>query len=123
MSKETVEILKAQLPLFEKMRRSAMLMYAMQGTITKRKLLDYINEVQTTTWQIINLNEHTIQVLEAKLNGGNHDADTTTSDSRSTAASTNETPLGDGKAENGSQLGSGGSAEINPATAGTPDRG
>ena len=50
MSQEVITILTAQLPLFEKLRRSAMLTYAMRGTITKKKLLDYVISVQEMAW-------------------------------------------------------------------------
>lgn len=143
MSQEVIEILKSQIPLFEKMRRSAMLTYAMRGTGTKKKLLNYVLEVQQTAWQIIQINEHTISVLEAKLKEKNHEP---ASQANPTAASEGESPVGTGSREEqaaaiskalgtgvpgglakaalnasdqGAQLIGRGSVEVNSATSGT----
>lgn len=134
MSQETIDILRSQLPLFEKMRRSAMLTYAMRGTVTKKKLLDYVMTVQEMAWQIIQINEHTINVMEKEL-GDQNDADTATSEGRSTEVGAGQTPVGTGSREEqlaeitkalgehaageGTQLTGGGSVEIDPAASRT----
>lgn len=123
MSQEIIDILKSQIPLFEKMRRSAMLMHAMRGTTTKTALLKYIMEVQTMAWQIIQINEHTINDLELKLNGGKHDTSTTTSESNIAAtcpsdAAQGQTDLEDWLRGQDGQCVSGGSIEVDLTTLG-----
>lgn len=122
MSKEVIAILQSQIPLFEKLRRSAMLTHAMRGTITKGKLLAYVQEVQLTAWQIIQLNEHTIAEMEKELNGGKNDTSTTSEGGGATTGAANDSQS-DSSTETsgeGSQLHSLGATDVDPSAAGTP---
>lgn len=122
MSQETIDILQSQIPMFNKLRSSARLTIAMRGTMNDRKYLQYIREVETSMYGMIQINEHTIATLQKQLNGGTND--TTSAEPETTTRATQlaeiAAAIGSGS-KSRPQLSECGPAEIVRGTDRTPE--
>lgn len=91
MSQDMISLLESQIPVFDKLRRTAMLVNAMRATTSKGQLLKFVNAVNASLEFLIQLNQRSIAVLQQGETNDN-----TTSSEAGTG------PAGDGQEKDGS---------------------